>query len=93
MATFPEVVVDTVGAEKPAEGHLHPAAGADLVGVGIGELDRVAPAPVEVDDRKHDGRAGGVGQAVDGGGHHRTDGVGHSDRLHVVDGAAFHRDA
>ena len=84
--------MDAVGAEEPAEGHLNPAAGADLLGVSIGQLHRIATAPVEVDDGEHDGRAGGVGKAIDGGGDHRPQGVGHRDGLHVVDGTTLHGD-
>ena len=57
-ARLPEVVVDAVGAEEPPEGHLDPAAGPDLLGVDVGQLDREAAAAVEVDDGEDDGRAG-----------------------------------
>src|SRR3954470_23827979 len=37
--TLPEVVVDAVAGEQPAERHLHPVADGDVGGVDIGELD------------------------------------------------------
>src|ERR1700733_5635718 len=49
-ARFPEVVVDTVGAKEPAEGHLHPTPHSDCRGIYVGELDRVA-APAVMDTR------------------------------------------
>ena len=76
---LPEVVVDAVGGEQPAERHLDPGADAHLVGVDVGELDRQPAAAVEVDDREHDRRAGRVGEPVDGEGGDRARGVGHRD--------------
>src|SRR3954469_16453477 len=62
---FPEVVVDVVGGEEPAEGHLDPVADREPVDVDVGELHRQPAAAVEVDDRERDRRAGRVGDAVD----------------------------
>src|SRR5690606_37775407 len=36
---LPEVVVDAVGGEEPAERHLHPAADGDVLDVDVGQLD------------------------------------------------------
>src|SRR5690349_9416325 len=63
---LPEVVGDAVGAVEAAEGHLDAPADGDVGGVDVGELDRQAAAAVEVDDRKHDGRARRVGEPIDG---------------------------
>ncbi len=50
------------------------------------------PPPSKSSTAKTIGRAGRVGQPVDGVGGDGGLGVGHVDRVHVVDGAALHRD-
>src|SRR6516165_9971004 len=61
--SLPEVVDDAVGHEELPERHLDPLPDRGLARVEIGELDRHAAAPVEVDDREHDRRARRIGHA------------------------------
>src|SRR5437763_10307978 len=63
---LPEIVVDAVGGEQTAERHLDAVTHRQVLDLGVGELDRQAPAAVEVDDGEHDRRAGRVGDAIDG---------------------------
>src|SRR5436305_7019928 len=63
---LPEIVVDAVGGEEPAERHLHAVTHRQVLDRGVGELDRQAPAAVEVDDGEHDRGAGRIGDAVNG---------------------------
>ena len=92
-AGLPEVVVDPVGGEQPAERHLHPVADLHVVGVDVGELDREAAAAVEVDDREDDRRARRVREPVDGERRDRGRDVGHRRGFHVVERTAASRRA
>src|SRR5713226_6351812 len=55
---LPEVVVDAVGREQAAEGHLDPATDLDLPLVHVSQLDRQPSAAVEVHHRENHRRAG-----------------------------------
>ena len=70
-AGLPEVVVDLIGGEQPAEGHLHPGAHLDVVDVAIGQLAREAAAAVEVEHGEDHRRALRVDEPVDRVGGHR----------------------
>src|SRR5262245_10926565 len=50
-AGLPEVVVNVVGGEQLAEGHLDPVADLEALDVDVDQLDRVPAAAVEVDHR------------------------------------------
>src|SRR6476660_4195828 len=63
--SLPEVVDDAVRGVQPPERHLYSLADLDLVGVGVGELDRETATAVEVDHREHDRRARRVHHPVD----------------------------
>src|SRR5207302_8902383 len=80
---LPEIVVNAVGGEQPAERHLHPIAHGEVLHDGVGQLDGQAPATVEVDDGEHDRGAGRIGDAVDG---ERGDGALHVGHRHAAGG-------
>ena len=77
-----------LGRVEPPEGHLHPGADGQSVGVHVGHLASVATAAVEVDDGADQRRREAEGQVVDGVGGHRPSHVGQALRLHLVDRAA-----
>ena len=83
-SSLPEVIVYTLGAVQPAEGHGHPGADGHRVGVDVGHLAPVAAPAVEVDDRPHHRGREAESQPVDGVGGHGSPQVGHAFRLHLV---------
>src|SRR5205809_7663147 len=48
---LPEVVVHAVRGVQPAEDRLNPHTDRDLLRIRVGQLERVPPAAVEIDDR------------------------------------------
>src|SRR4051794_41916513 len=80
---LPEVVVDAVDGVEAAEGQLQRRADVDLLGRRVGDLERVAAAALEVDDRVDDRPRRGEPPAVHRGRDEDTVGAGQRRALHA----------
>src|SRR5579875_1964906 len=61
---FPEIVVNAVGGEQPAEGHFDFIADPDLVRLAVGHLAQKSPTALEIDYHVDRRRVERISQAI-----------------------------